>query len=137
MVTCQNQPYYSWIVGNPQDYVLDDESLLTGGIFLAGGSEDQDSAMQWFLKKALGGDVIVFREADNETDPSNDPNADAYNDYLYSELEIKVDSVETIFLNSKNVANNLEVAEKVRKAEAVFFTGTLPIFISFMALQIF
>jgi len=36
---------------------------------------------------------------------------------------VNVDSVETIYLNSRNVANNLEVAEKVRNAEAVFFTG--------------
>ena len=114
--------YYSWIVGNPGDFKLPDESKLTGGVLLAGGSTDQDSAMQWFLNKALGGDVIVFRNARNAT-LSEYPTADAYNSYLYSELGVNVDSVETIFLNSRSVANNLEVVDKVKKAEAVFFTG--------------
>ena len=48
-----------------------------------------------------------------------------YNDYLYNQLGVKVDSVETIFLNSKNVSNNLEVIDKVQKAEAIFFTGVV------------
>ena len=124
VVSSQNSPpYLSWIVGNSSDYKLEDESLLNGGIFLAGGSTDQDSAMKWFLKKALGGDVIVIREGDNTTDLSDWPTVDAYNDYLYRELNVTVDSVETIFLNSKNVGNNLEVVEKVKNAEAIFFTG--------------
>jgi len=66
-IACQTSQYYSWIVGNPGDFKLPDESRLTGGILLAGGSTDQDSAMRWFLKKALGGDVIVFRNARNST----------------------------------------------------------------------
>lgn len=122
-VSTQNSSYYSWKVGSSSDYKLKDESLLTGGIFLAGGSTDQDSAMKWFLKKALGGDVIVIREGDNTTDLSDWPTVDAYNDYLYKDLDVEVNSVETIFLNSKNVGNNLEVVEKVKNAEAIFFTG--------------
>jgi hypothetical protein len=66
-IACQTNQYYSWIVGNPADFKLPDESRLTGGILLAGGSTDQDSAMKWFLNKALGGDVIVFRNARNST----------------------------------------------------------------------
>jgi cyanophycinase len=103
--------------------VPDEASRLTGGILLAGGSTDQDSAMKWFLGKAQGGDVIVFRNAKNSTSTSDYPTADAYNPYLYSQLGVKVDSVETIFLNSRNVANNAEVAQKVKNAEAVFFSG--------------
>ena len=116
--------YFSWILGNPGDFKLPDESVLDGGILLAGGSTDQDNAMIWFLNKARGGDVIVFRNGRNAS-VSEYPTADAYNSYLYSELGVRVDSVETIFLNSRNVANNLEVVDKVKKAEAVFFTGML------------
>ena len=122
--------YYSWILGNPGDYQLPDESVLDGGVLLAGGSTDQDNAMIWFLNKARGGDVIVFRNGRNAS-VSEYPTADAYNIYLYSELGVKVDSVETIFLNSRNVANNLEVVDKVKKAEAVFFTGMILIFMAY------
>ena len=69
-LSCQNSQYYSWIVGNPSDFKLPDESVLTGGFLLAGGSTDQDEAMRWFLKKAMGGDVIVFRNARNSTNIS-------------------------------------------------------------------
>lgn len=102
---------------------MPDESVLDGGIFLGGGSTDQDEAMRWFLRKARGGDVIVFRNARNATSTSTYPTADAYNPYFYSELGVKIDSCETIFLNSPNVANDIDVSRLVRNAEAIFFTG--------------
>lgn len=77
--------------------------------------------MIWFLKKARGGDVIVIRNGRDDPTPST--SANGYNSYFYSELGVKVDSVETIFLNSRQVANNPEVNEKIRNAEAIFFTG--------------
>lgn len=115
--------YTSWRVGSPNDFKLPDESVLNGGILLAGGSTDQDSAMRWFLRKALGGDVIVFRNAAINAPASNYPTADAYNPYLYSQLGVSVNSVETILLNTKSVANDPEVYDKVKNAEAIFFTG--------------
>ncbi|CAF0916799.1 unnamed protein product [Brachionus calyciflorus] len=114
--------YHSWIVGNPGDFKLADESVLDGGILLAGGSIDQDEAYRWFLTRARGGDVIVIREGKDQSYDQN-PNNDAYNKYFYSDLGVPVDSVETIFLNSKTVANSQEVAKKIREAEAIFFTG--------------
>ncbi|CAF0951367.1 unnamed protein product [Brachionus calyciflorus] len=114
--------HYSWIIGNKEDFKLADESVLDGGIFLAGGSTDQDSAYRWFLKKAHGGDVIVIREGSEET-PDDYPYNDAYNPYFYSELGVQVDSVETIFLNSKTVGFSSEVSNKIRNSEAIFFTG--------------
>jgi cyanophycinase len=90
---------------------------------LAGGGGDVDAAMKWFLGKAQGGDVIVIREGKNITTPST--TADAYNPYLYTDLGMRIDSVETIFLNSRSVADNPEVAQKIRNAEAIFFTGNL------------
>ncbi|CAF0931453.1 unnamed protein product [Didymodactylos carnosus] len=108
--------YYSWIVGNPADVVVSPKY----GILLAGGSTDQDSAMRWFLQQCNGGDVIVIRDGKNETIPRA---ADGYNDYLYSELGIKVDSVETVFLNNHLMANDTTLIEKIRNAECIFFTG--------------
>lgn len=112
--------HYFWILGNPNDYLVPD-GVLTGGVYLAGGSTDVDQGMVWFLNKAVRGDVVVLRIASNTT--LEYPGVDGYNPYLYSELGVAVDSVETILLNSKFVANNPIVAEKVRRAEALFFTG--------------
>jgi cyanophycinase len=116
--------YISWLVGNDADFQLPNESILDGGILLAGGSTDQDPAMKWFLTKARGGDVIVFRNGRNAS-VQEYPTADGYNFYLYSQLNVKVDSVETIFLNSREVSNNMKVIDRVLKAEAIFFTGLL------------
>ena len=119
---CICADYHSWILGNPADFKLADESVLDGGVLLAGGSKDQDEAYRWFLNRARGGDVIVIREG-KEENYDDYPNNDAYNKYFYTDLGISVDSVETIFLNSRIVANSLEVAKKIREAEAIFFTG--------------
>lgn len=120
--SCICADYHSWILGNPGDFKLADESVLDGGVLLAGGSIDQDEAYRWFLNRARGGDVIVIREG-KEQNYDDNPNNDAYNKYFYTDLGINVDSVETIFLNSRTVANSLEVARKIKEAEAIFFTG--------------
>lgn len=122
-IPATTKAYTSWRVGSPNDFKLPDESVLNGGILLAGGSTDQDSAMRWFLRKALGGDVIVFRNAAINAPVSDYPTADAYNPYLYTTLGVSVNSVETILLNTKSVANDPEVYDKVKNAEAIFFTG--------------
>lgn len=57
--------HYYWLVGNPADFVVPVPSALTGGVVLAGGGGYPDSAMRWFLRKAAGGDVVVFRNAEN------------------------------------------------------------------------
>jgi cyanophycinase len=118
----QLHAYDSWILGNKADFKLPDESVLDGGVLIAGGSTDQDAAMIWFLNKARGGDVLVFRNGRNAS-VLEYPTADAYNPYLYSQLRVTVDSVETIFLNSREVAHDAEVVQKVKNAEAIFFTG--------------
>ena len=90
---------------------------------MAGGGTDVDGAMRWFLRKAAGGDVIVFRNAKNGGTAADYPTADAYNPYFYSELGVTINSVETILLNGRATGNNQAVIDKVNKAEAVFFTG--------------
>ena len=44
--------------------------------------------MQWFLEQANGGDVLVLRAS----------GSDGYNQYLYNDLGINVNSVESIVL---------------------------------------
>ena len=114
---------YHWLVGNPNDFVVSNPNRLTGGVVMSGGGEDVGSAMRWFLEKAAGGDVIVLRNAEEGATDLDDPNADRYNLYFYARLGVFVDSVETILFNGKAVAENPVVIDKVRKAEAVFFTG--------------
>ena len=71
--------YFNWIIGNPDDYKLPDESVLDGGILLGGGSNDQDEAYIWFLNKARGGDILVFRNAGDDETIDEYPNVDEYN----------------------------------------------------------
>lgn len=115
--------HYHWLVGNPSDYVVVTPGLLTGGVALSGGGGDVDSAMRWFLRKAAGGDVVVFRNAEDGTTDLDDPDADRYNDYFYSQLNVHVDSVETILFNGRHISFNPVVIDKVQKAEAIFFGG--------------
>lgn len=112
--------HYYWLLGNPDDYIVQNTALLGGGAVLAGGGRDVDSAMQWMLRKAAGGDVIVFRNARNGSTDADYPTADGYNTYFYSELGVNVDSVETILLNGKTTANNPAVIDKVKKADILY-----------------
>ena len=81
------------------------------GLLLAGGSTDVSTAMRWLLERSGGGDVVVIRSS----------GADGYNQYLFDLA--KVNSVETILINSRNKALLPIVAEKIRKAELLFIAG--------------
>src|SRR5215216_2838227 len=48
-------------------------TAAVGGLLLMGGSTDVDAAIQWFLQRAAGGDVVVIRAT----------GADGYNQYMY------------------------------------------------------
>ncbi len=82
-----------------------------GGLILMGGSTDVDAAIQWFLQRAAGGDVVVIRAT----------GADGYNTYMYN--MVPVNSVETIIIDSRTKANLSAVTDKIRNAEAVFIAG--------------
>ena len=82
-----------------------------GGLILMGGSTDVDAAIQWFLQRAAGGDVVVIRSS----------GADGYNQYMYD--MVNVNSVETIMIDSRTKAGLATVAEKIRYAEALFIAG--------------
>ncbi|HRQ84826.1 MAG TPA: cyanophycinase [Flavobacteriales bacterium] len=102
------QAYTSWFTGNPVDYVA--EPL--GGACMMGGASEFDPAMQWFLDRANGGDVLVLRAS----------GSDGYNNYMYSDLG-GVNSVETIRFNSAAASTDPYVADRIQKAEAIWFAG--------------
>ncbi len=77
-----------------------------------GGSTDVDAAMRWMLERAGGGDVVIIRASGST----------GYNDYLFT-LGAKVNSVETLLINSRDLANNPEIERRLRNAEMVFIAG--------------
>jgi len=83
------------------------------GILLAGGATDNDDAMRWLLEQADGGDVVVLRAG----------GSDGYNNYMYSELGVPVNSVTSIVIRSSEEASANEVLDVVRHAEVVFIAG--------------
>tara|TARA_B000000565_G_C23751193_1_gene364751 strand:- start:53 stop:1114 length:1062 start_codon:yes stop_codon:yes gene_type:complete len=78
-----------------------------------GGSTEDDRAMKWFLEKANGGDIIVIRAS----------GSDGYNDYFFSELDVEVNSVETIVFNNDDAANDSYVLQQIANAEAIWIAG--------------
>lgn len=105
----QKLPYTSWITGDTADA----KTQPLGGVVLAGGSTDVDEAMRWFLQRAGGGDVVIIRAS----------GSNGYNDYLYQKLGVPVNSVETLLVNSRALASDIDIIRKVRNAEAIFFAG--------------
>ncbi len=81
------------------------------GLLLAGGGGDVDAAMRWLLQRSGGGDIVIIRASGST----------GYNKYLY-ELE-KVNSVESLLINSRDLAENDTVVQIVRNAEALFIAG--------------
>lgn len=97
-----------YLSGNAADVT----KTTSPGLLLMGGGTDVDAAMQWMISKSGGGDFVVIRAS----------GADGYNPYIYSELG-GVDSVETMVIGSRRAAANVEVATKIRAAEALFIAG--------------
>ena len=95
------------IVGDPADVTR----TTSGGTLLMGGGTDVDAAFQWLINKAGGGDILVLRAT----------GTNAYNAYIYGLGNCN--SVETLLINSRTLANDPEVEAKIRAAEAVFITG--------------
>ncbi|MBT8495053.1 MAG: cyanophycinase [Deltaproteobacteria bacterium] len=98
-----------WVTGDPVDAVV----TPTGpGLFLAGGGADVDAGFLWMASHAAGGDMVVIRAS----------GSDGYNDYLYSELG-GFDSVETLLLDRRELADDPYVAWVLAHAEAIFIAG--------------
>lgn len=104
-----SQAFTSYFTGNATDVVT--PSL--GGVCLMGGASEHDEAMKWFLQRASGGDILVLRAS----------GSDGYNNYMYSQLGVTVNSVETIVFNNASAANDAYVHQKIMGAEAIWFAG--------------
>jgi cyanophycinase-like exopeptidase len=103
------QGFTSFITGNANDASSNPEF----GICLMGGSSENDQAMQWFLNLADGGDVLVLRTS----------GGDGYNDYMFNQLGVNLNSVETILINQASGATSPYVLQKISQAEAIWFAG--------------
>lgn len=93
-----------------------DSSNATGiktraGFVLAGGGSDVDAAMQWLLERSGGGDIVIIRASGST----------GYNEYLYKLG--KVNSVESLLINSRELAYNDTVVRIVKEAEGLFIAG--------------
>ncbi|MCK7468536.1 MAG: cyanophycinase [Desulfosudis oleivorans] len=100
----QGYRYYS--VGNSGDL----STAYSPGLVLMGGGTDVDAAFSWLIQKAEG-DFVVIRAS----------GSDAYNSYIYSLGQI--DSVETLVVDKRSGADAPFVADKIRKADALFIAG--------------
>ena len=107
--TLLSQGYTSYFTGNPTNVTTPTEF----GICMMGGATEHDNAMAWLLQKAGGGDVVVLRSS----------GSNGYNNYLYSELGVAVNSVETLVITSVAGATNPYVLDKVAHAEMIWFAG--------------
>ena len=103
------QNYDSYFTGNTTDVSTSPQ----GGVCLMGGATEEDEAMKWFLNRADGGDVLVLRAS----------GSDGYNDYLYNQLGVTLNSVETIVFNDASASNEAYIQQKVSQAEAIWFAG--------------
>ncbi len=101
--------YTAWVTGDTADV----QTQPLGGLVLAGGSTDVDAAMRWLLQRSNQGDVLIIRAS----------GSNGYNDYLFSRLGERVNSVETILVNTRELAHHADIVRKVRQAEAIFFAG--------------
>ncbi len=104
-----SQTYTSYFTGNFSNITTNPQ----GGVCMMGGATEHDEAMKWFLERADGGDVLVLRAS----------GSDGYNDYMYSELGVAINSVETIKFNSSAAANEAYIHNKIQQAEAIWFAG--------------
>lgn len=110
VATAQNESYTSYFTGNTEDAVTED---IQAGLLLAGGAGDSDAAMTWFLNRSGGGDILVLRAS----------GSDGYNEYLFSELGVSVNSVETIVFHNAEASTDEYVLQQIQNAEAVFIAG--------------
>lgn len=95
------------IIGDTTDI----QTSSTGGLVIMGGGADVDAAFQWMIERCGGGDVVIIRAS----------GTDAYNPYV-NKLG-KVNSVETLKIDSRKLAENDGVARIIRGAELLFIAG--------------
>ena len=97
--------YTSYCTGK----TMDKKTSPKGGVCLMGGSSEDDNAMRWFLNQSDGGDILVLR-----TSGSN-----GFNDYMYSELGVTINSVESIVVKNKDASYDTTLYRKINQTEGI------------------
>jgi len=95
------------IVGDTTDV----KTVTKAGVVIMGGSTDVDAAFKWMIERSGGGDVVILRST----------GTNAYNAYVNGLG--KVNSVETLKIDSRTLANDPKVAHIIRNAEMLFIAG--------------
>lgn len=103
----KNRPASLGFVGDSSNVV----KTVSGGMVLMGGGTDVAAAFKWMIDRSGGGDVVIIRAS----------GTDAYNPFVNGIGT--VNSVETLLINSKELANNDTVAYIIRNAEMLFIAG--------------
>lgn len=92
-------------------------SRPTPGVLLIGGAEEakagEDAATRWFLKRADGGNYLVLRSGGLGEQASWI--CDHYEGWISSAAELSIDS--------REAANDPEVIQYIRQADALFIAG--------------
>ena len=102
-----NRPASLGIIGDTTDV----KPATKLGVVMMGGGRDVDAAFKWMIGRSGGGDVVIVRASGTA----------AYNPYIY-ELG-NVNSVETLKIDSRVLADNDSVANIIRNAEMLFIAG--------------
>lgn len=95
------------VVGDTADV----QTTTKAGLVIMGGGTDVDAAFQWMISRSGGGDVVIIRAT----------GTDAYNPYVKNLGT--VNSVETLKIDSRKLADDDGVARIIRNAEMLFIAG--------------
>ncbi|MCO5287248.1 MAG: cyanophycinase [Chitinophagaceae bacterium] len=95
------------IVGDTADVT----KTTSGGVVIMGGGADVDAAFRWMIARSGGGDAVIIRAS----------GTDAYNPYV-NRLG-SLNSVETLKIDSRKLAEDDGVARIIRNAELLFIAG--------------
>lgn len=102
-----NRPACIGFTGDTTDV----KATTKGGVALIGGGGTVDGAFKWMIERSGGGNAVIIRASGDFL----------YNGYIDSLG--KLSSVETLLIDSRDVANNDTVARAIRNAEMLFITG--------------
>jgi cyanophycinase len=102
-----NRPASLGIIGDTADVYTPTKA----GTVMMGGGKDVDAAFKWMAGRSGGGDVVIIRASGTA----------AYNPYIYGLS--KLNSVETLKIDSRELADNDTVARIIRNAEMLFIAG--------------
>ncbi|MEO6819402.1 MAG: isoaspartyl peptidase/L-asparaginase [Ginsengibacter sp.] len=109
-VFSQNVKPASWNLGIVGD-TANVSTTTSFGVALVGGGGNVNSAFKWMISKSGGGDAVVITASGTV----------AYNQEIYDLGGLN--SVQTINITSRDIADNDSVANIIRNAEMVFIGG--------------